>query len=185
MHQRQVICDKVVDLLVAGATVAGARVYPNRFLPLRTKGAKDELPAILVYTLSETSDDEDTAPRELTRKLELAIDGIVAVESDADAALNALALEIETVMHADPYLDETAGDSLLTDTDLGVEPDGDRLLGRVALTYEVTYRTLAPEPTADEDMDDFETVEATYKTDGVDQSDDDDAEDVFTVEEEA
>lgn len=180
MHQRQAICEKVCELLKAADTAAGERVYPNRFLPLRVK----DLPAILVYTLSERVDPDSisTAPRELTRLLELAVDAIVAVTDDVDNDLSAIALEIETALHADPYFDSTAGESILTDTDIGVEPDGDRFVGRVALTYEVTYRTLAPEVVADDDMDDFETARVTQSLRGA-QAEADRVSDEFVVQE--
>lgn len=176
-HQREAIGAKVRELLL-GQTAAGLRVYLNRFLTLRNR----ELPAVLIYPLSETVDPDSarTAPRELTRRLELAIDGLVAAENEADVAMNALALQIETALQADPYLDGVAADSILTATDLAIDTVGDRLVGRVALTFEVTYRTLAIE--ASEDLDDFGKVHATQNVRGpVEEADA--AHDVIVVQE--
>lgn len=160
-HERQVIRAKVRQMLL-GRTLAAQRVYLNRFVPLRTS----ELPAVMVFVLSESIEagGDATAPRELTRIMQLAIDAVVEVEEGADDAMDALALQIESVMHADPTLGGTAGDSILSDTEIGTEPEGDRLVGRVALTYDVTYRTMAPEgPT---DLADFLVADVTHDVGG-------------------
>lgn len=179
LHQRQVIGAKVRDLLL-GKTAAGERVYLNRFLTLRNR----ELPAVLVYPLSEEVDPASatTAPRELTRRLELAIDGLVAAEEAADTAMNALALEIEQALAADPYLAGESGDLILTDTELAVDTVGDRLVGRVALTFEVTYRTMAPE--ASLDMDDFLSAGVAQDLGGA-VHEDEIAQDEFVVQEDS
>ncbi len=181
-HRRDLIGEKVRDLLVAASTAAGTRVQLNRFTTLRNT----QLPAIAVYALSESVDPESatTAPRELTRRLELAIDGVVAAETEPDSRMNDLAAQIEAAMHADPYLDGVAFDSILVDSILDVQTVGDRLVGHLAMSYEVTYHTLAPEPPADEDLDDFQTAGVTHKTGGVGQAAADDAEDLVVVQEE-
>jgi hypothetical protein len=159
LHQRQIIRTKIADLLVAGATAAGTRVFPSRKLPLR----KIELPALAVYTLDEsvTADSVTSAPRELTRSLNVVIEGWIAEPADSgttvDDAIDALAEEIETVMHADPYLGDTVGESILSETTVELVEEGDRMMALLLMTYAVTYRTLAP---AAPTLDDFETVGA-------------------------
>lgn len=177
-HQRKLIRDRVVSLL-RGATVAGQRVHANRFLPLTNR----ELPAILVYALDEAIDPDSrqTAPRELTRRLSLSVDGVVAAgsEGEIDDALDALSLQIETAMNRDPFLgtaaaaaaqppvdDTLVADSMLADVEIGHEAVGDRLVGRVAMTWEVTYQTLAPEPPADGDLADFRELDQDYDLGG-------------------
>lgn len=142
-HQRQLIRQAVVAKL-KGATAARDRVLPNRVYSV-TNG---QLPAVLVYTTSESVAPESraTAPRELDRDLELEVVGLVAVEDGADDAIDALALEIETAMHADRYLAGTAADSVLVSSEMSIEKVGDRLVGGVVLTYSVAYQQLAPEP---------------------------------------
>lgn len=195
MHRRTRIRRRVVELL-RGATVAGQRVWANRFLPLTNR----ELPAILVYALDESIDPDSrtTAPRELTRRLSLAVDGIVAAgsEGEIDDALDALSLEIETALHRDPFFgtaasaalnppvdDSVAADSILTDVEIGHETVGDRLVGRVAMTWEVEYQSLAPEPPDDDSLDDFLTMGVTYDLGGT-QAPDDEAHDEVVVQEE-
>lgn len=178
-HQRKIIRDKIVALLV-DQTVAGARVYPARRLPNR----KADLPALLVYAEDETVDpaSHTTAPRELARELEVVIDGLVTAntELELEDAIDAIALEIETVMHADPFLGGTAADSALLGTVTDIDIVGDRLVGLARLSYRVEYQTIAPEPPAA--LDDFTTVHATHNL-GNQVHQNEDAEDEFTVQE--
>lgn len=184
-HPRKVIRHAVVALLKAAQTSAGDRIYPNRVLPVGRK----QVPAILVRNGEEPVDPASsvTVPRELTRNLSLEIVALCGVEEDADDTLDDLALEIETAMHADPFLRDEEGrarcsDLILSDTsEPDIDRDGDRLIGGIALTYTVTYQTLAPEsPT---ELDDFLTAHVTHKVTGPDMPDDDDAEDEFSVQE--
>jgi hypothetical protein len=162
-HQRQVIRQAVRDLLVAADTGAADRVYGSRKLPWRNL----DLPVLNVLTPDEESDDQGTAPRELTRKLTLVIEGWVTANEYVDDAMDALAYQVEQAMHADPDLGDAAVDLVLVSTDTQVGIEGDRQMGLVELTYLVTYRTLAPEPENDDDMDDFDTAVTDYDENGV------------------
>lgn len=161
--------------LLTGATSAGAHVYATRVIPNQMA----KLPVIAIYTLSEDVDAASisTAPRELTRTVPLTIEAWVSPGTNVDDAMDAMALEIETLMHADPYLGGACADSILSSTAMEAIEDVDRELGWVALTYSVTYRTDAPEATADGDMDDFNTADTTYQI----SDDANDAEDSTTV----
>lgn len=156
LHPRTLIRFAIVAALL-GATAAAARVFATRVVPVR----RTELPAIAVYTIEEDAEDKGTAPRELERVVQVAIEAVVhpAALSPADDVLDALSLQIEKAMHADPYLGGNAGDCLLTKTEIGVLPDGERLLGQLLLTYAVTYHTLAP---AGEATDEFLRVHAEH-----------------------
>lgn len=156
--QCQLIRDVVVALL-RGRTAAGARV----FIEDRRAIKRNQLPAIVVFNLSETSDHEQTAPRELTREMDLSIEAWAAETSTETAAnaRNALAQQIEDLMHADPQLAGTAADSYLSSTERDVDTDGERPLGLAILSYSVTYRT--PAPAAPEGLDDFRTAGVTHQ----------------------
>lgn len=179
LHQRQVIRAAIVALLT-GHTAAEARVVPCRRNPLR----QSDLPAISVYTIDETVDDESaaTAPRELTRRLEVVVQSWVPVTASIDDDMDALALEIETAMHADPFLGGAVGDSILKATNLRIDPEGKEPVGVVTMTYEVTYRTLAPEPPAESELDDFRRADTRFNLGG-EQAVADQAEDLVTVQE--
>jgi hypothetical protein len=167
-HQRQVIRAAVAAALV-GQTAAGARVEPTRMVPWRPA----ELPGIGIYTLRERVEPEsrDTAPRELERRFELAIEGCVRADAGVDDALDALALEIERVLHADATFGGTASDSLLAQTEIDVLENGDQPIGVIRLVYEVWYFTGAPEA-ADVTLDDLKTVDIHHDLEGQQETDD-------------
>lgn len=172
MHPRKVIRSAVHAILL-NATAAGTRVYKSRKVPHR----KAELPVINIYTLEENIEEDSIsmAPRELERNISLVLEGWVAVPDDApDDAMDDLAEEIETAMHADFYLGDTVSDSILQSTVLDIFPDGDRLMGMVALVYSVTKRSIVPTPP--DNLDDFERAGVTHNASGAI------AEDLVTVE---
>lgn len=104
-HPRTLIRNAVVAMLIAANTDAGVRVTATRVEPNK----KTQLPAVSVYTLSESIDVEesnDHAPRELERHLQLEIAAWVA-DSDAlpvDVAMDEIAEQIEAAMDANWYL---------------------------------------------------------------------------------
>lgn len=176
-HRRQQIREAVAAVLVAAGTVAGARVYTTRMVPHR----RAQLPAVSVYALEESVDSESraTSPRELTRRLQLAVEGAVEAAENVDDALDALALELERAMHADDTLGGLAGDVLLSSTELAVAEEGAKPIGLVRLVYEVTYNTYAPEA-ADVTVDDLDTLDVRYSLEG-EQATADQAQDTIDV----
>lgn len=173
MHERQAIREAVVAALKNAAGVAaivGARVYPNRTELLR----RPELPAIVVFTLAERVDESSaqTAPRELERILTLAIECAVEEPLEAepggksvDDQLDDLAREVEKAMDADDTFGATAADSILTQTDVDLLEEGERRLGVMRLSYDLTYYTKAPRE-ADETLDDFTKGTAEFNLGG-------------------
>lgn len=160
LHQRQIIREAVKTALL-NATAAADRVFETRIVPWR----RLELPALAIYTLQEGAEDRSTAPRELTRTMQLAIEAAVKQSSNVDDAMDAISLEIEKVMHADETFGGVAGDSVLTSTELDVMEEADRPVGLVRLVYTVTYYTHAPEAD-DVALDDLETVHVTQQIGG-------------------
>lgn len=162
-HQRKLIRDAVVAALT-GTTAAGAQVTSTRVEPIR----KTALPALSVYTLSEQvhPESDKTSPRELTRELKLEVAGFVADTAAlpiADA-MDALALQVETVMEADPYFGDLASTSILESTEMTLpEPTADPLIGVVTLTFAVTYRGVVGTTTP---TDEFQRTGVTTKIAG-------------------
>lgn len=154
-HQRQLIREAAKAALL-GKTAAGDRVYETRLIPYR----RLELPALAVYALEEEVDSESarTAPRELARDLDLAIEGVVLPGENVDDALDALALQVETAIHADETLGGTASDAILTGTEIDILIDGEEEMGVVRLIYRTRYYTYAPDA-ADVELDDFQTAD--------------------------
>lgn len=158
LHQRQRIREAAKAALV-GKTAVGDRVHETRILPWK----KIELPAIAVYTLNEEVDPESarSAPRELERTVELAIEAFVEAGDNVDDALDALALQIERAMHADETLGGTASDSILSSSEMAVLKDGEKLAGTIGLTYSVRYFTYAPDA-ADVHLNEFATADIRH-----------------------
>lgn len=163
-HHRQVIREAIKAALL-NKTAAGARVYETRMAPWRPQ----ELPALSVYWTTEPVEPESkaTAPRELTRKVSMVVEGVVQLLAggNVDDALDDLAKEIEKAMDADPYLGGSAADSILTSSDAGTMVVGNQPMGAVQLTYEVTYRTQAPDP-ADVTLDDLNKADVRFSLSG-------------------
>lgn len=172
-HQRQVIREAVQAALKGASpnynTSAGARVQETRLGPHK----QAELPAVAVYTLDESVDvaASGNSPRELARNLDLAVEGWARASSDVDDSLDALALEIERAMHADPTFGGTVADSMLGATEIGMKLDGDRPMGCVRLVYSVRYYTFAPDA-ADVTLDRFDTADIQYNLAGAQEEDD-------------
>lgn len=161
LHPRQQIREAVKALLL-GQTAAGSRVSETRVVTYRSA----ELPAISIYIPVESVEPEEsrnTAPRELTRTAQLVVEGVVQQVGNVDDALDALALQIETAMHADETLGGKTDDSILESTDVTLTEDGDRLVGVVRLVYSVEYRTFAPEAVT---LDDFNRAVVRYDKGG-------------------
>ncbi len=157
-HPRQLIREAAREALV-GKTQAAERVYETRIVPWR----RLELPAIAIYTLDEEVDPSSasTAPRELTRTVDLAIEAYVKQGDNVDDALDDIALEIERAMHADETLRGKASDSILASTQLGIVAEGEKTAGVAGLLYRVTYYTYAPEA-ADVQLDNFATADIRH-----------------------
>jgi hypothetical protein len=151
MHQRRIIRDAIAAQLI-GKTAAGPRVTRARVDPHQRR----HLPALSVYTPSESVDPDSTTrrPRELTRELAVEIVGW-AVHSEAYPATDALddlAEQVEAVIDLDPYLGGAAGlgGAVLQSTDVKIEGEenSDLLVGVIVLTYTVPYTT-SPPPAAE------------------------------------
>lgn len=180
-HPRKQIRAAVTAALL-GETDAGSRVFKARHLPTR----RTELPAVLVRSgsggESVDADSSTTAPRELTCRYDLEVCAVVRVDDeDVDDTLDDMAEQIQTVMETDPFWGDLVVDSIRVNTEAAeVEIDGDRSVGGLVLTYEFTYRYLAPD--APTDLDDFLSVKATHNLGG-EVHEDIDAEDEFVVQE--
>lgn len=153
-HERAQIRNAVISKL-AGATAAGARVGPSRLAPQR--GVL--LPAISVYVVDEVSDGING--NALEREATVAIDAWVnsVNPEDLDDTLDAIALEIETAIDADPMLglDFVFRGLRLDTTELGLRLETDRPQGCAHLEFSVVYRT---DPRVDAPTDDFLRVDS-------------------------
>lgn len=186
MHQRQHIRDAVVTALIGAvqtsagpppvfsyATPAGPRVQSTRVFEWRVSA----LPGISVYTVSERVDDKSiaTAPTELDRRLDLAVELAIEAGDNPDVAIDDFTQAVEKAMHIDETFGGACSRSILETTEIEVIAS-DKMIAMCRLIYAVRYFTYAPEAD-DTPLDAFTSAGIKYKVSGPLMPDEDDAED--------
>ena len=136
-HVRKQIRDKVADLLKANVSLVKRRVYTTRVHPLNYTN----LPAISVYTGTETSQRLQAGVTDMIRELSLEIDCYVRETSSFDDDVDAIAVQVEEAMATKFTLDGLAKFTVLTSTQIQFDGDADQILGVAKLTYSVQYVT--------------------------------------------
>jgi hypothetical protein len=121
--------------MLANATDARDRVYATREVPWRTV----ELPGLSVYSLEENPSDAVFPPLPVTREVTVAILGLVQLSEGVDDAIDALALQVEKAIGADPTLGGTALQSRYSGATIGTDVEGRRPVGVIRITYAVQY----------------------------------------------
>lgn len=134
-HARTQIRQAVVALL-NGNTEAGNRVFSSRVHPLDDA----KLPALLVYTPQENVGERSMQrPRTQQRQLQLAVEGYLKARGDIDAEADALALEVEQLIAADPTLAGLVKDITLESTATQLSGEGEKPVAVITLTFAVLY----------------------------------------------
>jgi hypothetical protein len=137
-HVRKSIRDNITTTLTGLATT-GANVFQTRFFPL----ADAKLPAICIYSKSETSDYLTvTVPRTVLHQAEFTIEAYVKATSSVDDTLDAIALEITEALAADVTRNALAKDTQVLDFSADFNADGDQPVGVATFTVLVEYVTL-------------------------------------------
>ena len=139
-HVRQQIRDAVATTVTGLAT--GATVYKMRKYDLD----KAALPAILVYTMDESSGlatiGQTIGQKTLNRNLTLVVE--VLIEGNSDAVFNAVDTaceEVEAAVSADFYVGGLAKSIVLTSTATDVNVEGSDAIGSATMQYTVNYWT--------------------------------------------
>ena len=105
-HLRKQIRDNVVTALT-GLSTTGSRVYASRVYPM----AAANLPGLCVYAKSEEVETTTiTRPRTQLRTLTLSVEGFAVATSGLDNTLDAISLEVEEALAADPSRSSLAKD---------------------------------------------------------------------------
>lgn len=144
MHARAQI-RAAVAAAVTGLERTGGNVFTTRLHKLE----QQTLPALLVYTLSETSERDSLGPSPgQTRVLRVAVE--IAVQQIAtdglDDILDDIAAEIETAIDGNAGLAALVKDVTLDSTTITMSGEGDqRALGMV-LAFSAFYRTREGDP---------------------------------------
>lgn len=136
-HIRKQIRDRVASVLTTGASLAQRRVYASRVYPL----TESQLPAIAVYSASESSGLQTMGVRTLMRELSLSVEIYVRVNEKFDDDIDALCVQIEEAIAADYTLNGLVKDTILTSTEIDFDGEAERPVGVARLTYTIRYVT--------------------------------------------
>ena len=137
-HARQQIRNAIATL-VTGLSTTGSNVYASRIYRLQAS----ELPALLVYTESETST-RSHMQNALERNLSVRVEGIAKATADLDDTLDTIAQEVEAALGGQ----SPAGveELVLEGTDMTLNGDAEQPVGSVVMEYLVRYRTTETAP---------------------------------------
>ena len=134
-HVRMQIRNQVVTQLT-GLTTTAARVFDSRVYPLEDAN----LPALLIYTKSETSEPiEIGTNRTSERLLSLNIEAYVKSTTNFEDTLDTVCKEVEQAIAADPTLSGKAKDCYIESTEIEFNAEGEKPLAFCSLTFLTSY----------------------------------------------
>ena len=134
-HVRMQIRNQAVAQLT-GLTTTAARVFDSRVYPLEDAN----LPALLIYTKSETSEPiEIGTNRTSERLLSLNIEAYVKSTTNFEDTLDTICKEVEQAIAADPTLSGKAKDCYLESTEIEFNAEGEKPLAFCSLTFLTSY----------------------------------------------
>jgi len=137
VHVRHQIRDRIASVVTSAATLVNQRVYTTRVYPLTAAN----LPAITVYTGSETSALQTMGARTLMRNLDVAVDIYVRATTNTDSDVDAIAVQIEEAVANDFTVNGLAKSVVLTSTDIDFNAEAEQPIGIARLTFSVSYIT--------------------------------------------
>lgn len=140
-HVRQQIREAVATL-VTGLATTGNRVHQSRLRPQAASG----LPCLLVHSNDTEQVDAADADVLQERRLPIVVRGIAKGGATLDDTLDAMALEVETALAANPRLSGKAAMGRLESVDTEFDDSTDQPVGEIQLRYLYTYFTQAGTP---------------------------------------
>ena len=141
-HVRQQIRERIATT-ITGLSTTGSNVFQSRVYPLDV----DSLPALLVYTISESSDvDVMGTTLGMNRILNVGIEAYVKATVDFDDIVDDICKEVESALGADRTLNNLAKFQYLSATEIQFNGEGDKPVGVVTMNYAVQYRTTTTAP---------------------------------------
>ena len=136
-HIRQQIRDRVASVLTTGVALVSSRVYTSRVYPL----SEAKLPAIAVYTSSETSNLMSFQPPTLQRSMSLTVDVYARAVDTFDDDVDAICVQIEDAIGDDFRVNGLAKQIHLISTDIDYNGEAEHPVGIASMTFEVSYVT--------------------------------------------
>ena len=134
-HIRQQIREKFGTTL-NGLTTTGSNVFESRVYPLENAS----LPALIIYTKSETSEPIVIGTQRLmSRDLLVVVECYAKATSNFDDTIDTISKEVEAAIAADRTLDGLAKDTYLESTEIEFNSEGEKPLGYVSLTFLTNY----------------------------------------------
>lgn len=134
-HIRQQIREYFGTTLT-GLTTTGSNVYESRVYPIENT----KLPALVIYTKSETSEPIVIGTdRLMSRELSVVVEGYAKATSNFDDTIDTISKEVEEAIAADRTLDGLAKDTYLESTEIEFNAEGEKPLGYVSLTFLTNY----------------------------------------------
>jgi hypothetical protein len=135
-HVRQQIRDRLVTILT-GLPTTGTSVYAMR------KYALDDskLPALLIYTMDESSTLITIGNRTMLRDLNVAVEVLVKSSDNVQNIVDNICRDVEEAVAADFTLNGLAKSCILTGTEVNIVVDGERPLSSARLSFMTKYIT--------------------------------------------
>ena len=128
---------------LTGLTTTGANAFESRVYPMQSA----KLPALLIYTTTESSEEQAfSSKRVQNRLLSVEVQGFVRATSNFDDTLDLIAKEVEVAILDDPSLGGLAINTQLTSTQADYSGEGEQPVGTIRLTFDVQYRTETGQP---------------------------------------
>ncbi|RFA24348.1 hypothetical protein CAI21_21985 [Alkalilimnicola ehrlichii] len=140
MHARAKIREAVAERLLLVQRVAG-NVYETRLHALEGR----ELPGLTVATGNERSE-QYTDDRDMRRELQVQVAVHVRGAHDFDREADSIAAEVESVLMTEPTLGGRLANFYLSETQPDYSGEGERRVGRLAMTFMATYYTYEDAP---------------------------------------
>ena len=133
-HKRKDIRAAVLTMLT-GATDAGANVFSNRTYNYE----QAELPSLNINLDSETAVPRSLSSRQSIRNIKMRIEVRAEANDDVEGILDDIATQIEDIFEQDRSLSGTAISTIYQQTENEVDSNGERIVGKMILTFEVQY----------------------------------------------
>lgn len=144
MHYRELIRN-LIKTKLDGATLAGSNVFESRVYPVE----KHNTPSIIIYTVSETADTNTIGGAGTSlRELILTIEIYVKKQVNPDSEIDTIAQQIEEILGQNCDLDGTVKLIDYAGIEIELNGEGDNCFFVASMNYEIIYRVLKSDPTA-------------------------------------
>lgn len=134
-HIRQQIREYFGTTLT-GLSTTGSNVFESRVYPLENT----KLPALVIYTKSETSEPIVIGTdRLISRELSVVVEGYCKTTTNFDDTIDTISKEVEEAIAADRTLGGLAKDTYIESTEIEYTGEGEQPVGYVTLTFLTNY----------------------------------------------